>query len=236
LVVISIIALLLAVLLPTLQQVRQRAKAAGCQAKLRQWGAVLMMYVMDDAKLLPEFGESRRVFACIDAGYVKQEMLLCPIASRYEPRADGLTDVTCTVKYGSTFTPWKVDRFTGSYGWRGILPLVDSKSFAGRLRPVDTPLMYDCAYWDGTPGNCHDEPPAYEEALSDPPSMTPMCVNRHDGGINMVFCDISARKIGLKELWVVKWKPGWDTRGPWTKAGGVQPEDWPQWMRRFKDY
>jgi hypothetical protein len=22
----------------------------------------------------------------------------------------------------------------------------------------------------------------------------------------------------------------------WTKAGGVKPEDWPPWMRRFKDY
>ena len=27
-----------------------------------------------------------------------------------------------------------------------------------------------------------------------------------------------------------------DTAGPWTMAGGVQPEDWPQWMRGFKDY
>jgi len=23
---------------------------------------------------------------------------------------------------------------------------------------------------------------------------------------------------------------------PWTKAGLVQPSDWPQWMKRFKDY
>ena len=27
-----------------------------------------------------------------------------------------------------------------------------------------------------------------------------------------------------------------DTRNRWTRAGGVQPEDWPEWMRRFKDY
>jgi hypothetical protein len=24
--------------------------------------------------------------------------------------------------------------------------------------------------------------------------------------------------------------------GPWTKAGAVKPEDWPHWMRKFKDY
>jgi prepilin-type processing-associated H-X9-DG protein len=62
------------------------------------------------------------------------------------------------------------------------------------------------------------------------------CINRHDGGINGLFLDCSVRKIGLKELWTLKWREAFDTAGPWTKAGGVQPEDWPQWMRRFKDY
>jgi hypothetical protein len=27
-----------------------------------------------------------------------------------------------------------------------------------------------------------------------------------------------------------------DTANEWTKAGGVQPDDWPEWMRGFKDY
>ena len=48
--------------------------------------------------------------------------------------------------------------------------------------------------------------------------------------------DWSVRKVGLKELWTLKWHHEYDTAGPWTKAGGVQPEDWPQWMRSFKDY
>jgi len=26
------------------------------------------------------------------------------------------------------------------------------------------------------------------------------------------------------------------TAGPWTKAGGGRPEDWPKWMRHVKDY
>ena len=48
--------------------------------------------------------------------------------------------------------------------------------------------------------------------------------------------DWSVRKVGVKELWTLKWDKDFDTAGPWTKAGGVKPEDWPQWMRRFKDY
>ncbi len=48
--------------------------------------------------------------------------------------------------------------------------------------------------------------------------------------------DWSVRKVGLKELWTLKWHRQYDTAGPWTKAGGVQGEDWPLWLRRFKDY
>ena len=65
---------------------------------------------------------------------------------------------------------------------------------------------------------------------------TPSCINRHDGYVNGLFFDWSVRKVGLKELWTLKWHRQYNTRGPWTKAGGVRPEDWPQWMRRFKDY
>jgi len=62
------------------------------------------------------------------------------------------------------------------------------------------------------------------------------CINRHNGGINMLFMDWSVRKVGLKELWTLKWHRDFDTAGPWTQAGGVKPDAWPPWMRRFKDY
>ncbi|NLZ06009.1 MAG: hypothetical protein GXY19_12620 [Phycisphaerae bacterium] len=52
----------------------------------------------------------------------------------------------------------------------------------------------------------------------------------------MTFTDGSARPVGLNELWTLTWHRGCSAGGPWTKAGGVRPEDWPAWMRRFKDY
>jgi prepilin-type processing-associated H-X9-DG protein len=61
-------------------------------------------------------------------------------------------------------------------------------------------------------------------------------INRHNGFINLLFMDWSARHIGLKENWTLKWHHAFNTSGPWTKAGGVQPSDWPEWLRRFKDY
>lgn len=44
------------------------------------------------------------------------------------------------------------------------------------------------------------------------------------------------RKVPLKQLWSLQWHQTYDTAGPWTVAGGVKPESWPEWMRRFKDY
>ena len=64
-----------------------------------------------------------------------------------------------------------------------------------------------------------------------------LCViNRHDGGINSLFMDWSVRKVGLKEPWTLKWQREFNTANKWTLAGGVQPEGWPEWMRKFKDY
>jgi hypothetical protein len=53
---------------------------------------------------------------------------------------------------------------------------------------------------------------------------------------NGMFLDFSVRKVGLKELYTLKWASDFDRAGPWTRAGGVQPEDWPKWMRDCKVY
>ena len=81
-----------------------------------------------------------------------------------------------------------------------------------------------------------DAPPPDDDVWVPDSDMSDLCIDRHQGFINGLFCDGSVRKVGLKELWTLKWHREYDTTGPWTKAGGVQPEDWPQWMRRFKDY
>jgi prepilin-type processing-associated H-X9-DG protein len=40
------------------------------------------------------------------------------------------------------------------------------------------------------------------------------CINRHDGGVNGLFLDWSAHRIGLKELWTLKWCAKYDMHGP----------------------
>jgi prepilin-type processing-associated H-X9-DG protein len=195
----------------------------------------ITLYGLDDGT--PYAGE--QVFQwCVKAGYASQDLLLCPAASRYQPRPDGLTDPTQTISYGSVSTPWKWAALVGSYGvqlYQSTLraqPLLEQKRWSAR----EIPLMYDSAFPIVVPWTADVEPPPYEGAMSDMSSMMPICINRHDGGIDMAFCDASVRKVGLKELWTLKWQVRFDPAGPWTKAGGVKAGDWPNWMRGFKDY
>lgn len=60
-----------------------------------------------------------------------------------------------------------------------------------------------------------------------------VCLNRHNGYIGGSFVDGSARKIGLKEIWRLRWHKSMNTNGPWTSS---QNPAWPEWMSGFKDY
>ncbi len=98
---------------------------------------------------------------------------------------------------------------------------------------ANVPLVFDCRL------SCYygamDDPPASEDADPNSSYSSGICMNRHQGGINSVFMDWSVRKVGLKQLWSLKWCVDYDTANPWTPAGGVTPAAWPAWMRPFKD-
>jgi prepilin-type N-terminal cleavage/methylation domain-containing protein/prepilin-type processing-associated H-X9-DG protein len=56
LVVIAIIAILAALLLPSLARAKQGAKTTGCLSNLRQWGQATHLYATDNEDLLPQDG------------------------------------------------------------------------------------------------------------------------------------------------------------------------------------
>lgn len=66
--------------------------------------------------------------------------------------------------------------------------------------------------------------------------MNHFCIDRHKGFVGMLFMDWSVRPIGLKELWTLKWHRAFNTNGPYTRAGGILPEEWPVWLRSYRDY
>ena len=101
----------------------------------------------------------------------------------------------------------------------------------------NVPLFLDSTRFDVWPVETdwpfEDEFASYSHADSD---LGRTCINRHRGYTGSVFMDLSARKVGLKELWTLKWHRKFDTSGPWTLGGGVGPSDWPEWMRHLRDY
>jgi len=97
------------------------------------------------------------------------------------------------------------------------------------------PLFLDAVWLGGMPQHTNT-PPVFENGTGGSGMMQRYCIDRHNGYVNAVFIDFSVRKSGLKELWALKWHREFDTGGSWTIAGGVQSSNWPQWMRKFKDY
>jgi prepilin-type N-terminal cleavage/methylation domain-containing protein len=182
----------------------------------------------------------------------------CPAATK--PGDSGTFSATVTGKtptgsyqwkvqgtFGSTFEAWQLTSpgppFCSSYGFNEWL-LSDKFSgapFPRRPEPDvfslrgkgSIPVLLDCAN-PGDQPEARDRPPMMEGLPF--PGMGVFCMNRHEAYTNSLFLDWSVRRVGLKELWTLKWYADFDRGGPWTLAGGVQPDRWPEWMRRFKDY
>ncbi len=252
LVVIAIIALLMAILMPALQRVRKQAKAVICLSNLKQWGTIFAMYTEDNNGFFPNrtSGSGRWINVLYDYYYRDDKIRCCPMATKiknpvYPNSVSGGLEVG-----GDAFTSWGKIGVTGSrpageyepagtwgsYGinhWLYVAaedPLYGqaAKDYWGTVNVKGSgniPLFLDCWFWCGGPEN-DDTPPAWDghRITGHTESMNRFCINRHQQGINGVFLDYSARKIGLKELWRVKWArnfniaalpPHWESEAPW---------------------
>jgi prepilin-type processing-associated H-X9-DG protein len=155
-----------------------------------------------------------------------------------------VAEIVMTGTFGIVFTACEMTNpppaVRMSYGLNGHLysPWFDGTPQGRRSRYIDvfnrqdldnTPLLLDSSAPTGSLTMDREPPPDQEPGGG-------VCIDRHQGNINVLFLDCSVRRVGLKGLWTLKWSGDFNTSGPWTKAGGVRPEDWPQWMRKFKDY
>ena len=253
LVVIAIIALLLSIMMPSLQRVKTQARAVACQSYLKQWGTIFSMYTdYNDGKFLAGYHHGGHVAQWHRAlkEYYKDKMInFCPVAirNRVEKAAGTAGSATWSNVAGGTFYAWgqgSGEAFSGgSYAvnsWATNPPddlaSGDPPNFwrTPNVQGVaNIPLFMDSMWLDGWPDE-HNPPPQFFDDMNN--SMTRHCINRHQGGTNGVFLDFSVRKIGCKELWTLKWHHRFNTQNEWTRAGGAMPGDWPEWMDGLKDY
>ncbi|MBA7679487.1 hypothetical protein ES703_87784 [subsurface metagenome] len=260
LVVIAIIALLMAILMPALQRVKEQAKTVGCLANLKQWNFVSAMYTEDnDGKFWSGFGSTGYWWVLQLEPRVKDwktnKTWFCPTAKK--PIIDENGNM---IPSFNIFNAWGIfekqrdgydsgpNGVAGSYSINGyVLTIPTNATFEGGRPAADgwrtpntagagnVPLFVDALRFDLWPLETAG-PAEYEFAAWSDNNFGRCCINRHVGFVCCSFLDYSARKVGLKELWTLKWHKTFDTTGPYTLAGGAQSTNWPEWIRRFKDY
>jgi len=250
LVVVAIIALLMAILLPTLSRTRAQAKAVACRMNLEQWGLIFSMYTMDNDGYFPS-GSSGKMWTEVLEPYHKEpDLRCCPMATKLAspegaPNPQGGKFLAWGV-FDETFAALNLEGVYGSYGMNGHVsnpapgPELDpwGRDTTKNWRSADVrgasniPLFLDCMWLGGLPEH-YDRPPEHDGECQFGlvgPGMKSFCIDRHNGWTNGVFVDFSVRRIGLKELWKLKWHRKFDT------DGGPARDEWPDWMKKFKDF
>ena len=278
LVVISIIALLVAILLPALNKARRAAKTTVCLTNMHSWGLLFTTFFMDndDRTVGYPLGKSTEAQYDGSPGAEGWPAVLIDyyghVDIRYCPEA--IVD-EYNLTYGDKDDAWNwgwtgpeslygTVQWAASYGindwaysaWPGVTTswghgLTDDQ---GRIRnygkfddikaAYNAPLFAECATIGGF--SYDDDPPVpfepegstlFQIGFIDSNHINRFAMDRHGKGeLNVLFFDTSARRVGIKELWKLKWHRQFDTNGQWTIAGGAEPSFWPKWMQEFTDY
>ncbi|MHC4132315.1 MAG: type II secretion system protein [Planctomycetota bacterium] len=112
-------------------------------------------------------------------------------------------------------------------------------------RASEIPLFGDCNYTGAFP-DLYDEPADTRlHGPVDGANLNRFNLDRHSLSVNLVFLDWSVRKVGLRQLWTLRWnKETVNVGGKEVNGWGVttivpdfqDPLQWPEWMRNSKNY
>jgi prepilin-type N-terminal cleavage/methylation domain-containing protein/prepilin-type processing-associated H-X9-DG protein len=262
LVVIAIIAILLSILMPSLRKVREQGYMVNCLNNLRQWNMIHQVYLQDNNGKFYTGSRGDAFYWLAQMNFKDQSLnnpiWYCPKCKGTYQTASGAVNARASIFtswgiYAGAAGPWtwNPDGVAGSYGLNGWVldpigvtseAMSESRQLSNFWRSPQVkqagfiPLMTEALRFDLWPQPTQGPADKPEAVWNSTDHMARVCINRHNGMLNVSFCDMSARKVGLKELWTLKWHRTFNTAGPYTLAGGATANTWPQWIRTFKDY
>lgn len=246
LVVISIIALLVAILMPALGKAKDQARATVCLTRMKQWNLVTVMYGMDNASKFPGpsmGGSGHWWIQPLRPYYSDPEIRLCPSAE-LPPDQGGWTSNRRSNQCWATSNPFpeleKGDVLYGSLGPNGWLMDISKQAAFGGMKgyswetldmvKYNVPLFLDCWWVDGWPKDT-DVPQGDPDNIStwniNANPMQRFNIDRHSGGVSVVYMDGSCVRVGLRGLWKLKWHKKFNVRNSQTLPTAV----WPDWMK-----
>jgi prepilin-type N-terminal cleavage/methylation domain-containing protein/prepilin-type processing-associated H-X9-DG protein len=252
LVVISIIALLLSILMPSLTKVKELARSTVCRTNLRQWHLIFSMYLSDNNnKFAPGvksgdwYGHLYWIYL-LEPYFQNEKIFECP-GAKNEARASNSLGTSDPLSYsGTTNSKWFVNdsetnsQYSGSYGMNGWVRNQTNKESVSWMpskwfwktdmipgtEAGIVPLFGDC-YWAAGQPYAADEPRDNQDSLTWSNQMNRFLMPRHNrDSINIVFVDGSSREIDLKELWSLKWYREFDMNNEKT----LDSYRWPEWI------
>ena len=255
LVVISIIAMLLAILMPALGMVKEKSRAVLCKSNIKQWGLIHTLYAQDNEGSLTQSvagsGVNARMAYWPGATmpyYDEAKIRFCPMTKSdqignpndYTGQDYGNTKENWGPLGPSTANTWWDEYPEGSYGineWCANPPgdtywgLSSSNAWKNMnvKRANNVPLFMDCAFVDGAPTD-NNLPPMQPDNATGWVSMDVFCMDRHNGGIQVVFLDASVRSVTIRELWTLKWNRNFDINNRVSR----EDFDWTQysWIKK----
>ena len=256
---VGIIALLLAIVIPSLYKAQGRVQTITCQSNLKQWGICMLVYSNDNGGYLPSsssnwvtvlqpYSESGSVSASSAAQTEqkdgKNSITCCPAASKASADGSGQPMTAYTLQSGYSAEPIAVGSY-GINGWVCNTPSAETEIYGistqNNWRRFDVgeatskiPLMLDSMWMRAYADNTNLPPEKDGDFGGCDLTGTGKRQMRH-------FCinrhDGSVNGIFLdlsvRQIGLKElWKLKWH-RG--SDLNAPTPE-WPEWMRSFKNY
>lgn len=224
---------------------RRRAKETVCLSNLLQWGRIWKAYTDDhDGHFPPRRGGEYPYYASMlywpwailqHKPDINKNLWFCPEATEPWGRGGECPFAAWTAGYEQ---PMMIESSYCVNLWVAMPEADgrDTENFWGTphvAHAANVPLLLDGSWKDTEPYPLDEPPPSREwiQAYCWEPNRNEMkrvCHYRHESTVNGVFLDLSARRIGLKELWVLKWHRLWP-------EGTDHLPLWPPWMENFED-